>query len=255
MKELLAKIREAKPEEKCRLVAEVYEQLEDSIAAVEKRLEGITLEKIGEYVDKFHTDLDELDGVCSELLGLLNPELQKMLRFLQPRFEQNMHRHKNLTWKQVEQRLREADPKKLWSLNEMEKTGGEPDVVGADKKTGQLVFQDRSPETPTGRRNCVYDREAEQQLKRVDPNDIYSGNAIDLAAVMSVELLSVKEYRAAQAVDRLDQNSWSWLKTPVDKRRKGVALSGYRDEVGVDVSEDGPNIHVDFRGWRGQIKI
>ncbi len=252
MKELLAKIREAKVEQKCQLVAEAYAVVQEGVADLESQAEAAGLDL---NVDIFETDLDEMEEVLEELSKLLNPELQIVLKFLQPRFEKNMHRHKSFTWEQVERRLREADQKKLWSLNEMEKNGGEPDVVGVDKKNGELVFQDRSAESPTGRRNCVYDREAEQRLKILDPNDMCSGNAIDLAAAMGVGLLDEQEYRAAQAVDGLDKDSLSWVKPSIDTREKGCTLDGKSSGGDVYVFEGNPRNHSVIRGFPASLRV
>jgi hypothetical protein len=255
MKDLLIKIKEATVRKggqaKCALVGQVYEQLNAKLEKVASDVDAAGLEV---DVTALDSKLDELETICDELVKIVNPELQKMLKTLKPRFEQNMHRHKGMQWEQVEKRLREADPKKLWSLNEMERTGGEPDVVGTDKMTGELIFEDRSPDSPTGRRNCCYDKAGEEQLKRDYPNEKCDGNAVDTAAQMGVDLLDETEYREAQKFDKLDLNSWSWLKTPVDKRKNGAALYGGRGDD-VDFLEGNPHFRNAAGGFRSSLRV
>lgn len=256
MKELLAKIRQAvgqkEAQSKCALIAHVYEHMNAGLEKITSDLDNAGMDADFRMLDG---QLDELEAIANELVEILNPELQKVLKFLKPRFEAHMYRHKDIAWEQVEMRLREADTKKIWSLSEMERTGGEPDVTGIDKKTGELIFQDRSPESPTGRRNCVYDKDGEKQLKRDYPNETCNGNAVDMAAAIGVELLDEERYREAQKVDKLDQNSWSWLKTPIDKRREGVALVGHRFGDDVDVYEYDPHFHGVDRGFRASLRV
>jgi hypothetical protein len=255
MKDLLIKINEATGRKddraKCALVSQMYEQMN---AKLEQMGGDIAVAGLEVDIMAFNAELDKLEPICLALLNILNPELQKVLSFLKPRFEQNMHRHKDIKWEEVEQRLLEADPKKFWSLNEMEKTGGEPDITGIDKKTGELIFQDRSAESPTARRNCAFDKASEEKQKREIEDNFNKhphGNAVDMAAQMGVELLDENEYREAQKNDELDQESSSWLKTPADKRKEGVALMGRREEV----HEQTTNLNSPVWGWRGSLRI
>lgn len=256
MKELLAKIMQTVERDhaqaKCALVTQAYEQMSIKLEKVSSDLAAVGLE-----VDPaaFHSKLDELESICDGLVKILNPELQKVLNFLKPRFEQNMHRHKGIRWEQVEKRLLEADPKKLWSLSEMERTGGEPDVVGLDKMTSELIFQDRSAESPTGRRNCVYDKDGEEKLRREYPDRTCNSNAVDMATQMGVELLDEKEYREAQEIDELDNNNWSWLKTPINRRKEGFAHFGIRDEFILEIRDSDPAYYGADGGWRGSLRV
>src|SRR5512141_64170 len=150
----------------------------------------------------------------------LSAEQRKdLIRVLQARFEKNMNRHKGLIWAAVQAKL-EAGPGKLWSLYEMERTGGEPDIVGFDKKTGEYIFYDCSPESPDGRRNVCYDREALEERKSFKPGD----NAIDMAASIGIELLSEDQYRELQSLGKFDTKTSSWIKTPPAIRKLGGAL-------------------------------
>jgi hypothetical protein len=150
----------------------------------------------------------------------LPPEqCEELLRALKARFEKNMNRHKGLEWAKVKARL-EANTEKLWSLNEMERTGGEPDVVDQDKKTAEYIFIDCSAESPNGRRNVCYDREALDSRKEHKPEN----NAIDMAASMGIELLTEEQYRELQKLGNFDTKTSSWVKTPSDIRKLGGAL-------------------------------
>jgi Protein of unknown function (DUF4256) len=150
----------------------------------------------------------------------LSPERrEELLRALKARFEKNMNRHKSLEWDKVQAKL-EADAEKLWSLNELERTGGEPDVVGHDKKTGEYIFYDCSAESPEGRRSVCYDREALGSRKEHKPED----NAIDMAVAMGIELLTEQQYRELQKLGDFDKKTSSWVKTPSDIRKLGGAL-------------------------------
>src|SRR5687768_10780896 len=146
-------------------------------------------------------------------------ERDELLKTLKARFEKNMGRHKGLDWAKVQAKL-EANPKKLWSLGEMEKTGGEPDVVGHDKKTSEYIFFDCSPESPKGRRSVCYDREALKARKEHKPKD----SAINMAAAMGIEILTEDEYRALQKLGDFDTKTSSWVKTPADIRKLGGAI-------------------------------
>src|SRR6266702_6083413 len=150
----------------------------------------------------------------------LSPEQrEELLRALKARFEKNMNRHKGLEWAKVQAKL-EANTEKLWSLNEMEATGGEPDVVGHDKKTGEYIFNDCSPESPKDRRSLCYDREALESRKEHKPEN----NAMDMAAAMGIELLSEEQYRELQKLGNFDTKTSSRVKTPSDIRKLGDAL-------------------------------
>src|SRR6266480_1816272 len=150
----------------------------------------------------------------------LSPEQRKELpRALKARFEKNMNRHKGLEWDKVQAKL-EVNAEKLWSLNEMARTGGEPDVVGHDKKTGEYIFCDCSAESPKGRRSVCYDREALESRKEHKPED----SAIDMAAAMGIELLTEEQYRELQKLGDFDTKTSSWVKTPSDIRKLGGAL-------------------------------
>ena len=144
---------------------------------------------------------------------------EELLLALKVRFEKNMKRHKGLEWAKVQAKL-EANPEKLWSLNEMETTGGEPDVVGHDKKTGEYIFYDCSAESPKGRRSLCYDREALESRKEHKPKD----SAMDMAAAMGIELLTEEQYRELQELGEFDTKTSSWVKTPSDIRELGGAL-------------------------------
>src|SRR6266487_5538687 len=150
----------------------------------------------------------------------LSPEQRaELLRALRARFEKNMNRHKSLEWDKVQAKL-DASAEKLWSLNEMEKTVGEPDVVGLDKKTGEYIFYDCSAESPKGRRSVCYDREGLESRKEHKPEN----NAIDMAAAMGIELLTEEEYQELQKLGNFDTKTSSWVKTPSDIRKLGGAL-------------------------------
>src|SRR6266496_2358547 len=154
----------------------------------------------------------------------LSPEQpEELLRALKARFEKNMNRHEGLEWTKVQAKL-EANVEKLWSLNEMERTGGEPDVVGHDKKTGEYIFFDCSPESPKGRTSVCYDREGLESRKEHKPKN----TAMDMAAAMGVELLTEEEYQALQKLGNFDTKTSSWVKTPSDIRKLGGALYGER---------------------------
>src|SRR5439155_12669871 len=150
----------------------------------------------------------------------LSPEQHdELLRALKARFEKNMNRHESLEWAKIKAKL-EAHTEKLWALNEMERTGGEPDVVGHDKKTGEYIFYDCSAESPKGRRSVCYDRKAQESRKEHKPEN----NAIDMAAAMGIELLTEEQYRELQKLGNFDTKTSSWIITPSDIRKLGGAL-------------------------------
>jgi len=175
---------------------------------------------------------------------------EELLRTLEARFEKNMNRHKGLEWTKVQARL-VANREKLWSLNEMERTGGDPDVIGFDKKTGEYIFCDCSSESPKGRRSLCYDREALESRKEHKPKD----NAIDMATAMGIELLTEEQYRALQKLGNLDTKTSSWLKTPSDIRRLGGALFADRRYDNVFVYHNGAPSYYAARGFRGSLRV
>jgi hypothetical protein len=177
-------------------------------------------------------------------------EREELLGVLKARFEKNMNRHKGLDWSKAQARL-EANPEKLWSLNEMEKTGGEPDVVGLDKKTGEYIFNDCSAESPKGRRSVCYDREALEARKEHKP----ANTAIDMAAAMGVELLTEEQYRELQKLGSFDLKTSSWVKTPADIRELGGALFCDRRYNHVFVYHNGADSYYGARGFRGSLRV
>lgn len=173
-----------------------------------------------------------------------------LLGTLKTRFEKNMHRHAGFDWADVQARL-EVQAEKLRALNEMEKTGGEPDVVGYDQKTGAFIFFDCSAESPTGRRSVCYDREALDSRKAHKP----ANNAIDVAAAMGIELLSEEEYLDLQKLGNFDQKTSSWLKTPSEIRKLGGALFGDRRFGRVFIYHNGAQSYYAARGFRGSLRV
>ncbi|MDQ6651876.1 MAG: DUF4256 domain-containing protein [Acidobacteriota bacterium] len=174
----------------------------------------------------------------------------ELLSALKARFEKNINRHKGLEWAKVQAKL-EANTEKLWSLNEMERTGGEPDVVGSDKKTGEYIFYDCSAESPKGRRSVCYDREALESRKEHKPKN----NAIDMAAAMGIELLSEEQYRELQKLGNFDTKTSSWIKTPSDIRKLGGALFCDRRFDTVFVYHNGAESYYAARAFRGSLKV
>jgi hypothetical protein len=175
---------------------------------------------------------------------------EEILRALQTRFEKNMNRHKGLEWAQVQAKL-EANAEKLWSLNEMKRTGGEPDVVGHDKKTGEYIFYDCSAESPKGRRSVCYDREALASRKEHQPKD----NAMDMAVAMGIELLTEEQYRELQKLGNFDTKTSSWVKTPSEIRSLGGALFCDRRFNTVFVYHNGAESYYAARGFRGSLRV
>src|SRR6059058_3714860 len=170
----------------------------------------------------------------------------ELLKALKTRFEKNIHRHKGLEWAEVQAKL-EADAEKLWSLNEMERTGGEPDVVGHDNKTGEYIFFDCSAETPKDRTSVCYDREGLESRKEHRPKT----TAMDMAAAMGIELLTEEEYLELQKLGDFDTKTSSWLKTPADMRKLGGALFGDRRFGRVFFYHNGAESYYAGRGFRG----
>src|SRR5213593_1991509 len=175
---------------------------------------------------------------------------EELLRALKARFEKNMNRHKGFAWAKVQAKL-EANTGKLWSLNEMERTGGEPDVVVHDKKTGEYIFYDCSAESPKGRRSVCYDREALESRKEHKPKN----NAVDMAAAMGIELLSEEQYRALQKLGNFDTKTSSWVKTPSDIRKLGGALFCDRRYITVFVYHNGADSYYAARAFRGSLRV
>ncbi|HEX6334892.1 MAG TPA: DUF4256 domain-containing protein [Flavisolibacter sp.] len=181
----------------------------------------------------------------------LSPARQKeLLKTLKARFEKNRNRHKGLEWDAVQARL-EAHPGKLWSLNEMEQSGGEPDVVSYDKKTGVIVFYDCSEETPKGRRSACFDREAQQSRKQHPPKH----NAMDMAAAMGIEMLTEEQYRELQQLGEFDLKTSSWIQTPPQIRKLGGALFCDRRYDTVFVYHNGAESYYAARGFRGALQV
>jgi hypothetical protein len=181
----------------------------------------------------------------------LSPEQRKELfRALKARFEKNTNRHKGLEWAPVQARL-EANSEKLWSINEMESTGGEPDVVGHDKKTGEYIFYDCSEESPKGRRSLCYDREALDSRKENKPK----GNAMEMAAAMGVEVLTEEQYRELQKVGEFDTKTSSWVKTPSAIRKLGGALFCDRRFDTVFTYHNGAESYYAARAFRGSLRV
>jgi len=182
--------------------------------------------------------------------GLSTEQLVELLRTLKTRFEKNMNRHKGLEWAKVQARL-EANSGKLWSLSEMERTGGEPDVVGHDKTKGEYIFFDCSAESPKGRRSLCYDGEAWESRKEHKPE--YS--AVDMAADMGIELLTEEQYRDLQKLGEFDTKTSSWVKTPVEIRKLGGALFCDRRFDHVFLYHNGAESYYAGRGFRGSLRV
>jgi hypothetical protein len=181
----------------------------------------------------------------------LSPDnTEEFLTALRARFEKNMNRHKGVDWAQVQAKLA-TDPKKLWSLSEMERTGGEPDVVGFDKKTGEYLFYDCSAESPKGRRSLCYDREAWESRKEHKPEN----SAIDMAAAMGIEILTGDEYRELQKLGNFDAKTSSWLETPSDIRKLGGAIFGDYRFGRVFIYHNGAESYYAARGFRGSLRV
>ena len=189
-------------------------------------------------------------NINSNRKDLAPEQREELLRALKARFEKNMNRHKGLEWARVQAKL-EANAEKLWSLNEMERTDGEPDVVGHDKKTGEYIFYDCSAESPKGRRSVCYDREALESRKEHKPDN----NAIDMAAAMGIELLTEEQYRELQKLGNFDLKTSSWVKTPSGIRKLGGALFSDRRFNTVFVYHNGAESYYAARGFRGVLRV
>lgn len=181
---------------------------------------------------------------------LSTEQQQELLTKLKSRFEMNMDRHKELNWADVLKKL-EANPSKLWSIHEMERTGGEPDVVGYDKTTDQYVFMDCSPETPKERRNICYDRQALDARKKFKPEN----SAMDMAATMGIEMLTEEEYHNLQTIGKFDTKTSSWIQTPANIRKLGGALYADRRYDHVFIYHNGADSYYAVRGFRGSLRV
>ncbi|MRR23651.1 DUF4256 domain-containing protein [bacterium] len=181
----------------------------------------------------------------------ITPEQKKeILSILKNRFEKNSSRHKEISWAEVQNKL-EANPDKLWSLCEMEKTGGEPDLIGIGAKTGELIFADCSAESPAGRRSLSYDREGQMSRKEAIPE----GNAIEMASAMGTEMMTEEQYSDLQMIGSFDRKTSSWLKTPEEVRSNGGAIFGDRRYGRVFVYHNGAQSYYSARGFRCILKI
>jgi hypothetical protein len=177
-------------------------------------------------------------------------EREELLSVLKARFEKNMNRHKGLDWTKVQAKL-EGNTQKLWSLSEMERTGGEPDVVGFDKKTGEFIFYDCSAESPKGRRSVCYDHQALEARKENKPKD----SALNMAAAIGIELLSEEQYRELQQLGNFDLKTSSWVQTPANIRKLGGALFCDRRYDTVFLYHNGADSYYAARGFRGSLRV
>jgi len=175
---------------------------------------------------------------------------EELFKVLKIRFEKNMNRHKDLEWAKVQKRL-EENPQKLWSLSEMERTGGEPDVVGINKSTGEYIFYDCSAESPKGRRSVCYDREALDSRKEYKPKD----SAVGMANSMGIELLTEEQYRELQKLGAFDTKTSGWIKTPPEIRKLGGAIFADRRYNHVFIYHNGADSYYAGRGFRGLLKV
>lgn len=189
-------------------------------------------------------------GMVTSQSALPASKREQLLTILKSRFERNMHRHEGLPWAKIQARL-EANSQKLWSLNEMERTGGEPDVVGYDKRTGEYIFCDCSAESPRGRRSLCYDGEALESRKQHKPRN----SARDLAKAMGIELLSEEEYRKLQKRGEFDTKTSSWVETPAAIRALGGALFCDRRYDHVFTYHNGAESYYAARGFRGSLRV
>ena len=182
--------------------------------------------------------------------NLFAEDRNELLKTLKARFEKNMNRHKGVEWAKVQAKL-EANPEKMWSLDEMETTGGEPDVIAHDKKTGEYIFYDFSAESPKGRRSICYDHEALESRKEHKPEN----SATEMAADMGIELLTEEQYKELQKLGNFDTKTSSWIKTPTDIRKLGGALFCDRRYKTVFVYHNGAESYYAARGFRGLLRV
>lgn len=178
-------------------------------------------------------------------------QLDELFEKLESRFGKNMPRHKNLQWDEISKRLLEANPEKLWSLSEMERTGGEPDVVGMDETTGEILFFDCVAESPKGRRSVCYDPEALESRKKFKPEH----SAVELALEMGLELLTEEEYMKLQELGEFDTKTSSWLQTSAEVRKLGGAIFGDRRYDRVFIYHNGAESYYAARGFRASLKV
>jgi hypothetical protein len=191
-----------------------------------------------------------MSKIDSNKKKLSSEHREELLRVLKARFEKNMNRHKGLEWPKVQAKL-EANSEQLWSLNEMERTGGEPDVVGHEKKTSAYIFFDCSAESPKGRRSLCYDRQALESRKEHKPKN----NAIDMAAAMGIELLTEEQYRELQKLGNFDSKTSSWITTPSEIRKRGGAIFADYRFGRVFVYHNGAESYYAARAFRGSLKV
>lgn len=182
--------------------------------------------------------------------SLSEAQLEELLNILQNRFDQNMHRHEKLKWEKVADRLK-ADTVKLWKLQEMERTGGEPDVVGFDENSGEFIFYDCAAESPKGRRSLCYDPEALESRKKFKPEN----SALGMASDIGVDLMTEEEYRNLQKLGEFDTKTSSWLSTPSEVREKGGAIFGDRRYGRVFVYHNGAESYYKSRGFRAVLRV
>ncbi|WP_312831918.1 DUF4256 domain-containing protein [Sedimentibacter saalensis] len=193
--------------------------------------------------------MSKIDKVSNKIK--LSPEKhQELISILKVRFEKNMNRHRNIDWSKVQEKL-EIDSENLWSLYEMERTGGEPDVFGHDKNTDEYIFYDCSAESPKGRRSICYDREALESRKEHKPEN----NAVDMADDMGIELLDEEQYRELQKLGSFDTKTSSWIRTPENIRKLGGALFCDRRYDTVFVYHNGAESYYGVRGFRGSLRV
>ncbi|MBA2653552.1 MAG: DUF4256 domain-containing protein [Gammaproteobacteria bacterium] len=190
-----------------------------------------------------------MNSINSKKKELSSEQRAELLKVLKNRFEKNMNRHKEVTWAEVQAKL-ESDTEKLWSLNEMERTGGEPDIVSRIK-TGEYIFYDCSPESPRGRRSLCYDHQGLEARKAFKPEN----NAMDMAAAMGIELLTEEQYQELQKLGSFDTKTSSWIKTPSDIRILGGALFADRRYGHVFVYHNSASSYYRVRGFRGSLKV
>ena len=191
-----------------------------------------------------------MNNINSNRKGLSSEQREELLSTLKARFEKNMNRHKGLEWAKVQAKL-EATTEKLWSLNEMERTGGEPDVVGHDNKTGEYIIYDCSAESPKGRRNVCYDRQALEERKEHKPEN----SAIDMATAMGIELLTEEQYHELQKLGHFDMKTSSWVKTPSAIRKLGGAIFADYRYGHVFVYHNGAESYYAARAFRGSLRV
>ena len=191
-----------------------------------------------------------MSKIKSSKKELSSKQSEDLLKMLKARFEKNMNRHKGFEWAKVQAKL-EANPEKLWSLNEMESTGGEPDVVGHDKKMGEYIFYDCSAESPKGRRSVCYDQEALESRKENKPKN----SAIGMAVAMSIEILSEEQYQELQKLGNFDAKTSSWVNTPGEVRKLGGALCGDFRYGRVFIGHNGAESYYAARGFRGSLRV